>query len=127
VNTTTLCEIIAFLIKPEVMEVLDTFTKKRIEKIIQSYVDNKIPEHLKNEIQIHYKFRGNTITLSQERPGYQGGRFEYPIAQLRLEETYWKVYWKDSKNKWHFVDDIEPNRDFETQLKEIDKNDIFWV
>jgi hypothetical protein len=34
---------------------------------------------------------------------------------------------EDSKNKWHFVDDIKPNESFENQLMEIDKNDIFWA
>lgn len=106
---------------------LDTFTKKRIEKILENYIDNKIPQHLKKEIQIHYKFRGNSVTLSQERPGYMGRRFEYPFAQLRLEQDFWKVYWQDSKNKWHFVDDIKPNENFENQLMEIDKSDIFWA
>lgn len=106
---------------------LDDFTKKKIEKILEKYIDAKIPKHLKNEIQIHYKFRGNTVTLSQEKPGYMGRRFEYPIAQLRLEEAYWKVYWQDSKNKWHFVDDIKPDHNFEKQLYEIDQNDIFWL
>ncbi|TJY43860.1 DUF3024 domain-containing protein [Cohnella pontilimi] len=106
---------------------LDPFTKKRIEKILENYIDKKIPANLKEEFQIHYKFRGNTVTLTQERSGYMGGRFEYPIAQLRLEETHWKVYWQDSKNKWHFVDDINPDRDFEKQIKEIDGNGIFWA
>ncbi len=45
---------------------LDAFTKKRIEKILDNYIDKKIPDHLKNEIEIRYKFRGNTVTLSQE-------------------------------------------------------------
>ncbi|GLX66635.1 DUF3024 domain-containing protein [Paenibacillus glycanilyticus] len=105
---------------------LDSFTKKRIEKILQIYIDNKIPPELRNDIQILYKFRANTVTLSQERPGYMGGRFEYPIAQLRLEDTYWKVYWMDSKKKWHFIDDIEPHGNFETQLMKIDQSDMFW-
>ena len=109
------------------IKVLDSFTKKRIEKILENYIDQKVPKHLKNEIQIHYKFRGKTVTLSQERPGYMGRRFEYPIAQLRLEEKNWKVYWQDSKNKWHFVDDIKPDEQFEKQLMEIDNNDIFWA
>lgn len=106
---------------------LDAFTKKRIEKILENYIEKKIPEHLKNEFEIHYKFRGDTVTLSQERPGYMGRRFEYPIAQLRLQESYWKVYWQDSKKKWHYIDDIKPNEDFEKQLIEIDRNDVFWV
>lgn len=105
----------------------DAFTKKRIEKILDAYIEQKVPDHLKDEIKIRYKFRGETVTLSQERPGYMERRFEYPIAQLRLEESYWKVYWKDSKDKWHFVDDIEPVKDFEKQLMEIDNNNIFWV
>lgn len=105
----------------------DAFTKKRIEKILVNYIDKKIPHHLKKEIQIHYKFRGKTVTLTQERPGFMGRRFEYPIAQLRLENDQWKVYWQDSKSKWHFVDDIEPDESFENQIMEIDKNDIFWV
>ncbi|WP_233566530.1 DUF3024 domain-containing protein [Cohnella endophytica] len=105
---------------------LDDFTKKRIEKLLENYIDQKVPAHLKNDVKILYKFRGNTVTLSQERPGYMERRFEYPIAQLRLEETYWRVYWRDSKNKWHFVDDIVPDRHFEKQLMEIDSNDIFW-
>nr|WP_245252004.1 DUF3024 domain-containing protein [Paenibacillus sediminis] len=56
-----------------------------------------------------------------------GKRFEYPIAQLRLEELLWKVYWQDSKNKCHFVNDIKPDEHFEKQLMEIDRNDIFWA
>lgn len=107
---------------------LDSFTKKRIEKIVDNYKDKKIPNHLKHEIQIKYKFRGNTVTLSQEKPAYKPGhRVEYPIAQFRFEDGLWKVYWKDSKEKWHFIDDIEPNANFEEQLKAVDENGIFWV
>ncbi|RIX51896.1 DUF3024 domain-containing protein [Paenibacillus nanensis] len=91
-----------------------------------SYIASKIPNHLKKEIQILYRFRGNTVTLSQERPGYMGGRFEYPIAQFRLEEPYWKVYWQDSKNKWHLIEDIKPDQSFENQLDVVDKTDMFW-
>ncbi|MFD2328175.1 DUF3024 domain-containing protein [Cohnella sp. GCM10020058] len=107
---------------------LDSFTKKRIEKILNNYMDKKIPNHLKHEIQIKYKFRGNTVTLSQEKPSYMPGeRVEFPIAQFRFEDSHWKVYWQDSRNKWHFIDDIEPDTNFETQLKAVDENGIFWV
>lgn len=113
-------------IKTGVIRVFDAFTKKRLEKILGNYIDKKIPDHLKSEIEIRYKFRGNSVTLIQEMPGYMGGRIELPIAQLRLDESYWKVYWMDSRDKWHFIDDITPNTDFERQLMEIDGNDIFW-
>ncbi|MCD9025457.1 DUF3024 domain-containing protein [Cohnella silvisoli] len=107
---------------------LDAFTKKRIEKFLNNYIDQKIPKHLKRDIQIKYKFRGDTITLTQERPSFMPGqRVELPIAQFRLDNSFWKVYWKDSRDKWHFVDDIKPNENFEEQVKAVDKNDIFWA
>ncbi|MDG0791435.1 DUF3024 domain-containing protein [Cohnella ginsengisoli] len=56
-----------------------------------------------------------------------GHRIEYPIAQFRFENGLWKVYWKDSKEKWHSIDDIEPDTNFEAQLKAVDENGIFWV
>lgn len=108
----------------------DDFTKKRLEKILDNYIERKIPEHLKEEFKIIYKFRGNTITITQERPSYRPGqRVELPIAQFRQEENQWKIYWKDSKDKWHFVEDIKPIEDFEKQLKTIDKDEYgyFWL
>jgi hypothetical protein len=113
-----------------VIILLDAFTIKRIEKILDSYIERKIPTHLKADFQIRYKFRGNTLTLVQERPSYMPGRrVELPVAQFRFENNTWKVYWKDSKDKWHFVDDIKPDENFEKQLMTVDSdiNGIFWV
>lgn len=106
----------------------DAFTKKRLEKILDNYIEKKIPEDLKAEYKIIYKFRGETITLSQDRPSYRPGqRVELPIAQFRYIYGKWEVYWKDSKNKWHFVEDIKPIEDFEKQLKTIDKNEYGYM
>jgi len=108
----------------------DAFTKKKIEKILENYIEKKIPRHLKEEYKILYKFRGNTLTLTQERPSYMPGqRVELPIAQFRFENDLWRVYWKDSKDKWHFVEDIKPDRNFENQLMVVDRDEqrIFWL
>jgi Protein of unknown function (DUF3024). len=108
----------------------DPFTKRRLEKILDAYIDKKIPIEFKDEYKIIYKFRGNTVTLSQDRPSFRPGqRVELPIAQFRYEENKWKVYWKDSKDKWHFVEGIKPIEDLEKQLKTIDKDEFgyFWM
>jgi hypothetical protein len=42
---------------------LDTFTIKRIEKILSQYADHKIPKHIRNEMRIIFKFKGNNVTL----------------------------------------------------------------
>jgi len=39
-----------------------------------------------------------------------------------------EVYWRDSKNKWHYVEEIKQEEDFEIQLNRVDQNTngIFW-
>ncbi|ANE47288.1 hypothetical protein SY83_14570 [Paenibacillus swuensis] len=107
---------------------LDPFTKTRLTKILDKYC-NKIPKHLQDEYQIKYKFRGETVTLFEDRPAFRSeSRVQIPIAQFRLDEQMWKVYWSDSKSKWHHVGDIKPHSDFERQLKIVDENNqgVFW-
>ncbi|MFF2483126.1 DUF3024 domain-containing protein [Paenibacillus sp. NPDC058071] len=108
---------------------LDAFTKKRIEKIMDEYAGSKFPKHLSNQIRISYKIRGNNVTLCEERPAYIGdGWTQLDVAQFRLADSKWLVYWRDSKDKWHLIEDIEPSEDFQKQLAIVDKNEIgiFW-
>lgn len=108
---------------------LDPFTKRRIDKILSKYIDDKIPKHIRNQLRLNYKFRGNNVTLFEERPAFRSDKWvEIAVAQFRLMEGKWKVYWRDSKNKWHFVEDIAPVEDFEMQLDIVDKDirGVFW-
>ncbi|MFC5402958.1 DUF3024 domain-containing protein [Cohnella soli] len=108
---------------------LDAFTKRRLEKLLSDYVEQKVPKHIRNQMRLNYKFRGNNITLIEERPAFMSDEWiELDIAQFRLDQNKWKVYWRDSKNKWHFVEDIIPIEDFEKQLKIVDEDNrgIFW-
>ncbi|MGG4345700.1 DUF3024 domain-containing protein [Paenibacillus lautus] len=108
---------------------MDDFTKKRIIKIMDEYVQHAIPEHVKNQIRCSYKIRGNHVTLIEERQAFQSDQWvQMPIAQFRLDKKEWKIYWRDSKEKWHFIEEIKPREDFETQLKIVDEdpNGVFW-
>ncbi|AEI40594.1 DUF3024 domain-containing protein [Paenibacillus mucilaginosus] len=108
---------------------LDAFTKRRIEKIMEAYIESKVPENIRIQIRMNYKIRGNNVTLIEERPAFRSDHWvQHDIAQFRLEDTKWKVYWRDSKNKWHFVDDIIPSDDFEKQLEIVDNDNrgLFW-
>ncbi|MBB6024702.1 hypothetical protein HNR77_005837 [Paenibacillus sp. JGP012] len=109
---------------------MDDFTKKRIQKIMNNYTENALPEHIKSQIKVGYKIRGNNVTLFQERQAFRSDQWvQLPIAQFRLAENVWKVYWQDSKNKWHFVDDIEPSENFEAQLEIVNNghNGVFML
>lgn len=108
---------------------LDAFTKKRIEKILDRYTEQKVPAHVRNQIKLSYKMRGNNVSLIEERPAFMRDQWvQLDIAQFRLDQGKWKVYWRDSKDKWHFVEDIVPDEDFEKQLMIVDADDrgMFW-
>ena len=108
---------------------MDDFTKKRIIKIMDFYTQNAVPDHVKSQIRISYTIRGNNVTLIEERQGFRSDQWvQLPVAQFRLSENEWSIYWQDSKGKWHFIDDIEPNVDFEKQLQIVDEghNGMFW-
>ncbi|SDE43231.1 Protein of unknown function [Paenibacillus sp. UNCCL117] len=109
---------------------MDDFTKIRIKKIMDKYTEAKIPKHLQNQMRLIYKIRGNNVTLLEERPAYRGeGWTQRDLVQFRLDgQGEWKVYWRDSKDKWHWVEDIEANKDFEQQLMIVDQDNrgIFW-
>lgn len=108
---------------------LDAFTKKRIEKLMSDYTEQKVPINVRNQVRLNFKFRGNNVTIIEERLAFKSDQWvELDIAQFRLEQNKRKVYWRDSKNKWHFVEDITPDEDFEKQLKIVDKDNrgMFW-
>lgn len=108
---------------------LDAFTKRRIEKIMGEYTEKKIPKDIRNQIRLNYKIRGNSVTLIEERPAFMGGGWvQLNVAQFRLDENKWKIYWQDSKDKWHFVEDYAPDEDFEKQLRKVDQDNrgLFW-
>ena len=108
---------------------MDEFTKTRVIKIMEGYIKDWIPKHLQNQIKINYKIRGNNVTLIEERPAFRSQEWvQREIAQFRKDQEKWKVYWMDSKKRWHYIEEIDPNENFETQLKIVDKDDrgVFW-
>lgn len=103
---------------------MDEFTKKRIIKIMDYYISNKIPLHLQNQIKLNYKIRGSNVTLFQERPAFKSDKWvQLDIAQFRQDDAGWKVYWKDSRGKWHHIEEIEPDDLFENQLIVVDQDE----
>lgn len=101
---------------------IDAFTKKKITKILDEYIEAKIPKHVRNELRLNFTIRGSNVTLFQERPAYMSDDWvKLNIAQFRIDQKEWKVYWQDSKSKWHHIDDIAPSSNFETQLKVVDQ------
>lgn len=111
---------------------LSELTKRQVEKILASYCSERLPVYLHDKLRLGFRFRGDSVTLYEERPALAkpGVWVEIVVAQFRFtpQSGEWTLYWADRNSKWREYDLIEPTRNFETLLKEVheDPTGIFW-
>ena len=112
---------------------LPMFTKKLADQKINKFCDNRIPPHVRNQVRLTHKFRGNSVTIYEERVPWREDIKEWtslPIAQIRYngKAGKWSLYCADRNSKWHEYYGSEPTQDLDIILNEIDKDPtrIFW-
>ncbi|GJM74953.1 hypothetical protein HMSSN036_71690 [Paenibacillus macerans] len=110
--------------------VVDPFTARRLETILDGYIEVKVPPNVRSSIRLKYEWNEEGLTLLEERPHSHGRQWiGSAIVQFRLGQNKWSVYVKNSNHDWEPVKSIAPNPDFEQQLElvELDREGIFWV
>ena len=111
---------------------LPELTKRAVEKKLAEYCDRRIPVAVRDQVRLRFKFRGNSVTLFEERPAFrrEGVRVDIVVAQFRYErETrLWRLYCADRNSRWHEYFDTDPTHDFDALLAEVDDDPtgIFW-
>ncbi len=111
---------------------LPAFTKELVKVRLDQFCDQRVPKQYRNELRLTYKFRGDTVTLFEERPAFRKPEewVQITVAQFRYdgERNEWTLYWADRNNRWHLYDVLAPNADFDVLLKEVnqDPTGIFW-
>jgi hypothetical protein len=77
---------------------------KRIEKIVGTFCDNRVPERFRDKVKVGFRIEAQNIFLFETRP-----RWNKPSEWLVLDFakiTYvksrriWKLYWKRASGKW---------------------------
>jgi hypothetical protein len=105
---------------------LPEFTRKLVETKLTKYCEQKIPLHVRHQLRLNYRFRGNQVTLFSERPVFdQPEKWgESVIAQFRfsLLDRKWSLYCADRNSRWHLYGLLAPNSDFDELLKEVDRD-----
>lgn len=109
---------------------MDPFTVRRLEKILDGYIELKVPRSARSSVRLVYEWENSGLTLSERRlndPERGWNRTE--IAQFRLEAGSWSVYAKQADGSFLPVSSIKPHPDFERQLEqvEIDREGLFWI
>lgn len=111
---------------------LPELTKKQVETTLGSFCQKRIPPHVRDKVRLAFSFRGNSVSLFEERPYFQDpSRWtSSPVAQFRFnqEDKIWSLYCSDRNSKWHLYDRTKPSRQFIHLLKavESDSTGIFW-
>ena len=94
-------------------------------RAVRLFCEARTPPELRDRMRLEVDVRGNTATISDCRPVWDGAALEWtrlPIAQLRYDPSaeQWTLYWADSNDRWHRYDDLEPTDDLDEVLAEID-------
>ena len=111
---------------------LPEFTKKLIQKTLSDYCTRKVPSHVKDQYQLDFKFRGNSVTLYEERPTFMDKSewVDIVVAQFRYDPKTqkWSLYCADRNSKWHEYIGLNRTKDFNVLLEEVeaDPTGIFW-
>ena len=111
---------------------LPEFTKQLVESRLSSYCEERVPLHVRDQVRLAFKIRGNSVTLFEQRPNFQDKSqwIDLPVAQFRYNpgNTKWTLYCCDRNSKWHEFLPFPPNKDFVKLVNEVEKDStgIFW-
>ena len=102
--------------------------------VTEAFCENRVPDRLRDNVQLKCLRRGNSITISERRPPWRvdlGPDWtEFKVAQLRYDpaEGTWSLYCRDRHERWFLYDDVGPASSVAPLLAEIDEDPtgIFW-
>ncbi len=110
----------------EIAMSLSEFERRRIAAILADYCERRVPAHVRDRVRMGFAFRGDTVTLHEEQPGFQDPTrwIRSPIAQFRRHKTTraWQLFWLDRNRRWHAYTLIPAAREFVTLLQEVDRD-----
>ena len=111
---------------------LSELIRKQVEKTLEPFCENRIPPHVRDKVRLKFSFRGESVSLFEERPYFQDPSqwTSSPIAQFRFnsEDKTWSLYYPDRNSKWHSYERAKPSRQFTHLLRAVehDPTGIFW-
>ena len=108
--------------------------RRDIEVLLTAYCDRRVPEHVRNQVNVDFRIRGQTVTLLERRPPLRvTGRKEWTeivVAQFRRDSDsgQWRLYCADRNSRWHAYQGVRPTKTLSPLLAEVDRDPsgIFW-
>ncbi|MBI1926534.1 DUF3024 domain-containing protein [Candidatus Poribacteria bacterium] len=111
---------------------LPKWIHKGADVILGEFCRTRVPEGLRDEIRLNYQFRGNSVTVIEQRPVPEspGNWLDIQVARFDYDAGtgLWSLRWRDRNVRWHPYPRIEPSKDFQRLLDEVEADPIgiFW-
>jgi len=106
--------------------------KQLAQKQLNKFCATRIPEEIKNEIQLKYTIEKNIVTLIETRPLWNDPTrwSELPVAVMIFdkENMTWQLYWIQGNGKKELYTDLPSQKDLQKCIEEIDEDPLctFW-
>lgn len=118
--------------KPQASMPISETEKNSASWLLSQFCETRIPPHVRDQIELGFRFEGNVVYLFERRPNWRGsGEWtSMDIARFRyfVGRGEWVLYWSDRNQIWHRYDLIGDWLPFRRLLKEVDEDPtcIFW-
>jgi len=105
---------------------LSETVKHQVETVLRAFCERRVPPEVRDKVRLTYDFRGNAVTLYEDRPRWKDPSEwgHMAIAQFRLDQAngQWTLFCADRNSKWHEYLDVDPTSQFESLLEQVDKD-----
>ena len=111
---------------------LSEFQKLAVAKVLDALYERRVPVAVRDRLRLTYRFHGNTVVLSEERPAFQkpGATTTSAVARFAFDPACaeWSLFCADRNQKWHPYTQLKPSRNFSQLVEEVDADPtgIFW-
>lgn len=115
---------------------LPELIKAQVEKKLGKLCEDRIPEHVKDKVNLTYKIRGDAVTLLERRfIPMRETWIEMPIAKIKYDRDdsgKWFLFMANRNDKWfnyfEYWNDSKKARTLDKVIEEIDKDPkgVFW-
>jgi DUF3024 family protein len=107
--------------------------RQDVEALLGSYCEGRVPEHVRAEVRLEFRIKGESVTLVERRPPLlrrKGEWIEIVVAQFRRnrETKHWTLYCADRNSRWHHYQGVRATKTLKPLLAEVDRDPtgIFW-
>ncbi len=112
---------------------LPAAVKDLVAKKLDALLGKRVPPHVADKIRLSYTFRGNSVTIWENRVPWTPAMTEWTtsaVAQFRYnpKAATWMLYWRDRNSRWHLYERLRPSKNIDHILAEVDRDPtgIFW-